>query len=370
MPSRSSKSLVRRLALFFAFTLATVSALAVMLPVALQSPVADAQTNTFGNDFRDEEPTVRWLQGSSQKDAVEFLDTDEFRGGEGQEFARDLLTALGIDTLGVTFHRPDDVFDEDVELRAELPEHVLTKANDWRANFDVEAVASAMQSRGFSAFDIDICTIIDVGIEYVEPAEIEYDDCASWRFRTADAVRNGGVIAIAEDPTSGPYNRIVLWVVLVSVVLAAVFTALTVVLRRKSLQELGGANLSISLIGVFLAASAVTFTAVTFVAGVGSVDEVLLVENGGWREHVVLVMVPSLATALPFLLPAIVIVLAKPRSVQSESSGTTGGVPYWMTAPPQGVPQPQPAPWQPGPPSAPPQPPTDPSSPDRWDPPS
>jgi hypothetical protein len=380
MRSSSSKSIGHRVAVFVALTLAAVSMLSVAMPVALESPRLSAQSFGSRDDtFREEEPTVRWLQGSSADDEVEFLGSDEFRGSGGQQFARELLAAMGASTTDVSFHRPDDLFDEGIELSARLPQHLLDEQNGWRATIDVQAIAAAMQTRGFTAFDIDLCTVIGADIDYPVPSEMQYDDCESWFFRTAEAVRTGGVLSVVEDPSAAGYNGIVLWLAIGSLVATVVLTASTVALRRKRLPELGGANLVIASVGVMVAAAAITSTAGVFAASVGSVDDAVLAGGGGWKHHVTLVMLPAFVTALPFLLPAIAIVLAKPRTLKSEQTTAAGGVPYWMMAPgaqqpgtastPAAPPQPA-APPTAMPPPPTPQPPSSSSDVPRWDPPS
>jgi hypothetical protein len=359
----------RGVAIFFAVTLVAISALSVLFPLLLRSPIVDAQTfsDRLNGVREDDEPVLRWVQGSSAPDTVEFYGSDFLGGAGGQSLASDLLREMGVEQA--EYSLPTDVFDTGIELIAELDDHWLNETNEWRGEFDVKNMSALARQRGFNSFGIEVCPVIDADVQYSTEPDIEYDNCKGWTFETVPASA-AGTIVVVEKPTVSFYNSLLAYVMIGSLALTALLAASTLWLRQKSLPTLGSTNLVLSLVGVFLAATAITTTALVFLFGVSSVDAVLLLEEGGWREHASLVMLPGFAAGLPFLVASILIVMVKPRPVTEDRAAAAGGVPYWMVASPQAQ-QPPPGPGEPQQPQT--QPPASSpaaSPPNPWDPPA
>lgn len=370
-----SHSVSYRVAVFFAVVLATVSLLAIVMPIALKSPLVEAQADSDGisKPLPDDEPTLRWVQGSSDVDSAEFYGAAYFGGNAGRQFAGEFLAAMEVDSADVAFDRPSDFFDDGIELAATFDDHWLTESKGWRGSINVQQMAQAARSRGFTHFGLEVCPLIGADIQYALEPDSDFDDCKGWSFDARSAMQNGGVLTLTESPDKSFYNSLLLYFVAVSVVFSALLGALTVWLRRKYLPTLGGGNLALSAASVFIGATAITTTLGVFLVGVGSVDDVIILDEGGWRQHAWLVLAPSFLTAMPFLLSSILIVMAKPRPLTADRPAAVGGVPYWMVsqqpaaAPTQSPPTQS---WAPPPQESPPQPPAAPPQPNHWDPPA
>jgi hypothetical protein len=368
----------RRIAIFFAVTLAAVSLLSVVTPLLLKFPAANAQSaDVPSGDLNVGAPVIRWYQGSSEADTVEFFGTSYFRGPMGRPFATELLAAMGIDRSGVSIHEPDDLFDdEDAQLVAYLDAHWLQKNAHWQGAFNVQEMARSAMTRGFSTFDVDVCALVGADVRYVRDVDTAYDECQSWTIQASDAAKSTDSITIAEHPDASFYRELLAYVVGGSLILSGLLVAAMMWWRNKSLKQLGGANLALCMVFVCLASAAVTITASVFLFGVRSVDDVLLMREWGWRQHTALVLGPGFISALPFLLSSIVIVRAKPRDVAAPKGTTIGGVPYWMVENVEPMPfspsqQPvSPVPSNVEPPAAPPLTPPPSAAPGPWDPPT
>ena len=347
--------------MFFASAVVAVSLLSFVAPLFSRMPVVSAQ----GAEPTQDAPIIRWYQGSSTADTVEFFGTTYFRGASGQSFATELLSAMGVASSSVNYQKPSDFFDgEDMQLVAFLDRHRLREETGWKAAFDVRQMAQAVRHHGFASFDIDVCPLISADVTYERDVDAAYEGCKSWTIDAADTMSTSAPIVVVEHPTSSFYRQLLAYIVGGSLVFSGLLVAATMWLRHASMRQLGGGNLAICVIAVFLAAGAATTTAGVLLFGVGSVDDVLIAHGWGWRQHAFLVLGPGLVTALPFLLSSIVIVRAKPREVSAPQASTIGGVPYWMVQDIAEQPATAPLPLRPTQQPSPP-----PSSPSPWDPP-
>jgi hypothetical protein len=364
----------RRLIAFVAATLVAVSTLSVAMPAFLKTAVADAQSFPAGAED-DPYPVVRWNQGSSSADTIEFFGTSRFSDGDGREFATRLLAGMGIDRSQVTFEEPDGLFNgDDVQLVAYLDDHWL-QATQWKNTFDVPAMAQVAAQYDFNFLDIDACPVVGTDFDFYRDTDLDYDNCKSWTLTTIGSADLDHSINVQAHPDSAFYTKLFVYLVLGTILVGALIVGGTIWLRNASLKTLESSNLVLCLVGVFLAATAVLTTFIVYLASVHTVDDVLVVHEWHWRQHVALVMGPAFITALPFLLSSILVIRAEPRPIGVPKIAAIGGVPYWMT---QRAPQPQPSPppqapaqqWMP-PPQQPPPPTSEPSShPNPWDPPA
>lgn len=324
----------------------TVAALSWAVPVAAQSLLGDLSRPS--EDLYDNNLYVKWSQGSSQDDEFHFWGSESLKTSNGQRTASKVLAVFGVSSSesSVRPHEVTDEFDVDPpQLSGSVSRHLLNEGTEWKATIAVANLVAIAREAGFSSFSLELCPLVAMDVQSIDG----YSDdgsCKDWTWSTTDSLTGANAISITEHPDKANFDNVVrqlaLWVLAISVVT----TGFAVLLQKLAMKELKIVNIVLSILCVIAASIAVTIAACAFGWGVQSVHDVLLVEEAGYETQALLIFLPSLLVSLPFLLPAIAFIWAKPRSAQGavagagsvSKSGPKTGVPDWMIGN-----QPQPA---------------------------